>query len=353
MDVFGESGYRTKQIRYWIYRKLVTSFDEMTNLPKGMRERIDREAVLCNMKPVHESEGHDGTVKTLFSLHDGKTVESTLMHSPSGICGDRYTVCVSSQVGCAIGCPFCATGQQGFERNLSPGEIIGQVLYYARRLRDRVNKTPVRREYVKSSISNLVFMGMGEPLANYSVVLQAVDILNAADGFGLGARNMVISTAGLVPQIKRLASEKYQVGLAVSLHASDDVLRDGLVPMNKKYPLDVLIPACRDYVESTRRRISFEYALFAGVNDSVRQACSLARLVSGINCHINLITANNTASRVYRSPKKNNVLAFEEELRSLGINCTLRESKGTDIEAGCGQLRSRFLRSSTKSSSIA
>jgi 23S rRNA (adenine2503-C2)-methyltransferase len=249
----------------------------------------------------------------------------------------RYTVCVSTQVGCPIGCPFCATGQQGFERNLTSGEIIDQVLYFARWLQDRSNGREGER------IDNIVFMGMGEPLANYNALRQAIEMLNSPDGFGLSARSMTISTSGLVPGIKRLAGEKLQVGLAISLHAPDDKLRNQLVPINKKYPLAELMPACREYFAKTGRRVSFEYALFDGVNDSLSQAQALADLLQGMNCHVNIISANNTANQTLRPSPRRNVLAFQQELKNRGITCTLRQSRGQDIDAGCGQLRSRFL----------
>jgi len=247
---------------------------------------------------------------------------------------------VSTQVGCAIGCPFCASGQQGFERNLTPGEIIDQVLYFARTLRDHDRQAGSNSKSTASSITNLVFMGMGEPLANYDALWQAIEVLNSPQGFGLGARNMVISTVGLLPQIRRLSQEKLQVGLAVSLHASDNILRDRLVPINRKYPLEQLIPACREYVETTGRRITFEYILFDRINDSLDNACSLARLLRGVKCHVNLIPANRTDNRNYSPPSSDVVLAFEKELRRMGINCTLRRSRGVDVDAGCGQLRS-------------
>jgi 23S rRNA (adenine2503-C2)-methyltransferase len=290
---------------------------------------------------MHEITGRDGTVKTLFSLADGKTIEATLMPYPIARGKPRCTVCLSTQVGCPVGCPFCATGQQGFERNLTPGEIIDQVLYFARQLQDH---TPEGQPVPPAgSITNLVFMGMGEPLANYDALWQAIEMLNSPQGLGLGARNMVISTAGLVPQIKRLAQEKLQIGLAISLHASENVLRNKLVPVNKKYPLEQLIPACREYCATTGRRPSFEYVLFRGVNDSIHHARSLARLLTGLNCHVNLIPANQTADQRFRPPDKRDTLTFQRELKLMHIACTLRQGKGLDIDAGCGQLRSRFI----------
>jgi 23S rRNA (adenine2503-C2)-methyltransferase len=240
-------------------------------------------------------------------------------------------------VGCPIACPFCATGQQGFERNLTPGEIIDQVLYFARWLQDRSKG----REPMK--IDNIVFMGMGEPFLNYDSLWQAVEWLNSPEGFGLSARSMTISTAGIIPGIKRLSEEKLQVGLAISLHAAENQLREILVPVNQKYPLEELLPACLDYISSTGRRVSFEYALFAGVNDSLAQAQLLAGLLHGMNCHVNLITANKVTNQKLQPSHRPEVLAFMQELKNRGINCTLRQSRGQDIDAGCGQLRSRFL----------
>jgi 23S rRNA (adenine2503-C2)-methyltransferase len=339
----GAPAYRAKQLLGWVYRKLAVSYDEMTDLPLSFRQKLAAAANLHTLTPLHEVKAKDGTVKVLFNLHDGKTVETALMKFvaqasvPVKTKSFRYTVCVSTQVGCPIGCPFCATGQHGFERNLTPGEIIDQVLYFARWLQDRSNGREGER------IDNIVFMGMGEPFANYNALWQAIEMLNSPEGFGLSARSMTVSTAGLIPGIKRLSSEKLQVGLAVSLHASEDKLRDKLVPVNKKYALNELIPACREYFAKTGRRVSFEYALFNGVNDSLTQAQTLADLIEGMNCHVNLISANNTASQTLQPSPRNQILAFQQELKNRGINCTLRQSRGQDIDAGCGQLRSRFL----------
>lgn len=345
VQALGEPKYRAKQLLNWAYQGLASSFDEMTNLPQAFRRRLAREIQLHSLTALYEVTGRDGTVKTLFALADGKTIESTLMSYPSTKGKTRHTVCVSTQVGCPIVCPFCATGQQGFERNLTPGEIIDQVLYFARRLRDQYNEGKNNGGQTASLIANIVFMGMGEPLANYDALWQAIEMLNSPDAFGLGARNMVVSTAGLMPQIKRLSQEKLQVGLAVSLHASDNALRNKLVPLNRKYPLEQLIPVCRDYCETTGRRLSFEYVLFDGVNDSETQARSLARLLKGMNCHVNLIAANHTAASSFRPSHEQSVLAFEGELKRLHIACTLRHPRGFDIDAGCGQLRSRYLAS--------
>jgi len=333
----GAPAYRTKQVHHWLYQSLALSFDEMTDLPKNFRQALAESVALHKTQPVREVTSHDGTVKILFALPDNRTVESVLMPYPATGGKTNYTICLSTQVGCPIGCPFCATGQQGFERNLTPGEIIDQALFFAHRLRDTE---------LDNHITNIVFMGMGEPLANYDNLWQAIEMLNAPDGFGLGARNMTISTTGLVPQIKRLSEEKLQVGLAVSLHASTHKLRDWLVPLNKKYPLAQLIPASREYVIQTGRRITFEYILFEGVNDSLVQARQLAHLIAGLNCYVNLITANKTMGDLRPSNPKT-VLAFAEELKRLRIQCTVRQGRGLDIDAGCGQLRSRYYSSTS------
>jgi 23S rRNA (adenine2503-C2)-methyltransferase len=343
----GEPPYRVKQIRHGLFRGLAFSFDEMTDLPLSLRQRLGEETRLHALEPAAAVLGKDGTVKTLFTLADGNTIEAALMaYDPQGG-RPRHTVCVSTQVGCAIGCPFCATGQQGFIRNLTSGEIIDQVLYFARYLKDN-NKEASETGDKPGKVTNVVFMGMGEPLANYDNLWRAIEILNSPEGFGLGARNLTISTAGLAPQIKRLAQEKLQVGLAVSLHAGEDTLRDGLVPVNRKYPLEELIGTCRDYYRATGRRVSFEYVLFSGINDSLSQARALARLLRGLNCHVNLIPANKTPDSAFQPPPRQAVLAFEKELVEHHINATLRQPRGQDIDAGCGQLRSRYVKAAKK-----
>ncbi len=334
----GEPGYRAKQLRKWIYRGLASSYEDMSDLPAAFRQKLTATTRLHSLKPVYEETSRDGTIKILFSLADGQTIESALMSYQEEGGEVRRTLCVSTQVGCAIGCPFCATGGQGFQRNLTAGEIIDQALYFAHRLQNHNVNGKSRR------LTNIVFMGMGEPLANYDALRQAMELLNSPDGFGLGARNMTVSTAGLVPQILQLSREKLQTGLAVSLHASDNQLRDRLVPINQKYPLEKLIPACREYYLETGRRVSFEYILFKDINDAPRQAQSLARLLRGFNCHVNLIPANANVDPTYQPPSRRDILNFERELKEAGINATLRESRGQDISAGCGQLRSRIIR---------
>jgi 23S rRNA (adenine2503-C2)-methyltransferase len=337
----GEPEYRAKQIRNQVYHNMATSFEEMTDIPLSFRQELVKKTHLHSLKALQQVTGRDGTIKTLLVLNDGNTIESALMGYPQESGKYRYTVCVSTQAGCAIGCPFCATGQQGFIRNLTRGEIIDQVLFYARYLKDHPNTNIENSVKTASRISNIVFMGMGEPLANYDTLWQSIEILNSADAFNLGARNMTISTSGLAPQIRRMGLEKLQIGLAVSLHAADNILRDRLVPINRKYPLEELIPACREYYRVTGRRVSFEYILFNGINDSTARARALARLLLGLNCHVNLIPANHTTDRNFQPPPAAVVLAFERELRLSRINATLRQPRGQDIDAGCGQLRSR------------
>lgn len=339
VESLGEPTYRANQLLSGVYQRLAVSFDEMTDLSLALRQKLETRITLHTLVPVRDVKSKDGTVKVLFSLADGKTIEAALILYAAGAGRPRTTVCLSTQVGCPIGCPFCATGQQGFERNLTPGEMIDQVLYFARRVGDGGEKSR------HNHITNIVFMGMGEPLANYEALVQAIVVLTSPRCFGTSPRNITISTAGLVPQIRQLSREQVKVGLAVSLHSPDNALRNKLVPLNKRYPLEELIPACREYASTTGRRVSFEYVLFAGVNDSLSQAGALAKLLVGINCHVNLIPANRTADSAFQPSSRARVLAFEQQLKLAGINCTLRLSRGQDIDAGCGQLRSSFITS--------
>jgi len=335
----GEPVFRAQQLARWVYRRLAISYDEMTDLPLLLRQKLSERYQLHAMTPVTEVKSKDGTVKVLFRLGDGATIETALMLYAAGEGRARNTICVSTQAGCAIGCPFCATGQQGFIRNLTSGEIIDQVLYFARKVNDAKPDGGARVGH----ITNIVFMGMGEPLANYEALLRAIETINDPAGFGIGARSITVSTVGLVPQIEKLVNEPFQVGLAVSLHAAENDTRDRLVPVNKLYPLDEVLEACRQYVEKTGRRVTFEYTLFSGINDSTQSARLLAGLLKGMNCHVNLIAANTTTNPEYRPSSKRVILEFEGELKRLGVNCTVRASRGQDIDAGCGQLRGRFL----------
>lgn len=330
MEQLGEQPFRARQIWRWLYVHLADDLGEMTDLSAGLRERLQEIATCRVLTPLEEALSSDGlTRKTLFELPDGERIETVLM-----LYDRRATVCVSTQVGCAVGCPFCATGQGGFRRNLSSGEILGQVLHYARWL-----LRAGRESAGLTRVSNVVLMGMGEPLANYEATWAAVERLNHPQGFKLGARRMTLSTAGLVPGILRMAEEKLQVNLSISLHAATDELRDDLVPLNKRYPLDELMRACRAYLDRTHRRITFEYLLIAGVNDSAEQAYRLVERVSGLLCHVNLIPLNPTPGSSWRPSGARAVERFQDILDKARIPVTLREERGIDIAAACGQLR--------------
>lgn len=327
----GEPTYRARQVWGWAYQRFADSYDEMTNLPAQLRARLDADVPFPAVTMVAEQASDDGlTRKRLLRLSDGTRIETVLMlHDPRDDARGRATVCVSSQAGCAMGCVFCATGQAGFERNLTTAEILAQVLGFAREQAERGGQR----------ITNVVFMGMGEPMANYRAVWDAVELLTDPDGMNMAARHITISTVGHIPGIRRLAEESLQVGLAVSLHAPDEDLRERLIPTAHRYPLPGIIEACRDYIERTHRRVTFEYCLMADVNDSTEQAGSLAELLRGINCHVNLIPVNPTPDDSIRRPSRNRTLAFERELRLRGIPCTVRVEKGVEISAACGQLR--------------
>jgi len=332
--------YRANQVYRWLYHVLVDDFEAMTDLPSDLRARLS-EATSCRpLELVTEEVSRDSlTRKSLLRLADGKTVETVLM-----LYEQRQTVCISTQVGCAVGCPFCATGQSGFVRNLSSGEILGQVLHYARRLAGtHTGGTAAASNLKPSRVSNVVVMGMGEPLANYAATWAALERLNDPDGFAFGARHMTLSTAGWVPGIDRMSQERMQVGLAVSLHAPTDPLRSKLVPLNQRFPLGELMGACQRYVERTGRRITFEYALLQGINDSDEQAVRLRRLLQKLLCHVNLIPVNRVAESPFLPSSRERTQSFLQVLRHGGISATVRLRRGLDIEAGCGQLRQRHL----------
>jgi len=325
---WGEPPYRAKQVWSRLYQKLAASYDEMTELSRALRKKLAQETVIGRLTPRAEQRSSDGqTRKLLFVLPDGAQVESVLMSYER-----RRTTCISTQAGCAMNCSFCATGQGGFQRNLTSGEIIEQVLFFARELAISNPQSP---------ISNIVFMGMGEPFANYDQVVAAVRRLNDPQGFNLGARRMTVSTVGLVQGIRKLASEDIQINLAVSLHAATDELRNQLVPINKRYPLSEIISAVREYIERTHRRVSFEWALIEGVNDTPEQAHALAQLIKGMLCHVNLIPLNPTSGYPGAASTRERIAAFRSILESANIPNTLRLRRGIDIQAGCGQLRQR------------
>jgi 23S rRNA (adenine2503-C2)-methyltransferase len=342
----GEPPFRAKQLYSWLYQRLVTDFSAMSNLPQALRSQLEQEASIGPM--VVQSELHskdDRTRKILLELNDGKLIESVLMlYPPIGESSARATVCVSTQAGCAFGCTFCATGQMGFDRHLTAGEIVAQVLFFARQLRDAPwsarglpGSTPI------DHITNIVLMGMGEPLHNYDKVMQALRILNSSDGFNLGARHMTVSTVGLVPAIRKLSQEPLQVNLAISLHAPTDELRNQTMPINRKYPLEELLSACKDYIAATGRQVTFEYVLLAGVNDTAAYAHQLGELLAPLKqfAHVNCIPVNATSAD-YRPPGGEAIRAFRTILYEHGVSNSVRAERGDDIAAACGQLRTRF-----------
>jgi 23S rRNA (adenine2503-C2)-methyltransferase len=297
----------------------------MTTLPQSLRQRLDDHFTFSTLQVASQMNSSDGkTKKTLFNLTDVASVEAVLMRYES-----RRTACISSQAGCAMGCVFCATGQMGLLRNLSTGEIIEQVLFFARDLSRQGER-----------LTNIVLMGMGEPFHNYAATMQAVDRLNHPDGFNFGARRFTVSTVGLVPFIERFTDERRQVNLAISLHAATDEVRNKIIPIAARYPLEALIPACRRYVEHTGRRITFEWALIHDLNDTQEQAESLAQLIRGLNCHINLIPLNPTENYPGKAPSQERVQAFGTFLEKHGLSWSIRVRRGIDIQAGCGQLAS-------------
>jgi 23S rRNA (adenine2503-C2)-methyltransferase len=323
---WGEPTYRAKQIWQGLYQHLWISPEEFTNLPKPLREKMAEELSWTALIPDIVMKSDDAeTVKTLFRLHDEREIEAVLMRYE-----DRRTLCISSQSGCAMGCVFCATGQMGFMRHLTSGEIVAQVIYYARQLKDEGEQ-----------VTNVVLMGMGEPFHNYENTLEAIDRLNDPDGMNLGARRFTISTVGLVPMIRKFANEKRQVNLAISLHATNDKERSALLPVNRKYPIKDVIDACRYYVEKTSRRVTFEWALIRDVNDTPATARELANLLKGLMCHVNVIPLNPTEKYPGQATTRDRARAFCEVLTKNNIPCTIRIRRGIDIQAGCGQLASR------------
>ena len=317
-----EPRFRLEQVWNGLYHQ-GRSLEELSTLPKALRERLVEAAPLA-LTPVTESVSDDGdTIKFLWELDGGARVETVLMHYR-----DRSTVCLSTQAGCAMGCSFCATGQAGFERHLSVGEIVEQLAV----ARQRAASGPTPRR-----VSNIVFMGMGEPLANYDHTWAAIRRIHG--DMEIGARHLTVSTVGVIPGIRRMATEDLPVNLAVSLHAADDELRDELVPLNRRYPLEELTQACIDYYEATHRRVSFEWAMIDGVNDRREDAERLAAIARRVRAHVNLIPLNPTPGYAVRGSSGNRVRAFREELERHGVNVTVRDTRGSEIDAACGQLR--------------
>lgn len=317
--------FQGRQIFDWIHKKKAQSFEEMTNLSKDLRTRLDREYRIHELDLVSMSESpHSGTKKALLRLSDGETVESVLLRDR-----DRTTLCVSSQVGCAVKCSFCATGLSGYARNLSTAEIVDQVLYL------------LRGDPLESRTPNIVYMGMGEPLRNFDAVMDSIRLLMNPDGLGIGARKITVSTVGEVPGIERFTREDWQVRLSISLHAANDALRNELVPLNRKYNLKRLMKSVESYGASTGRQVTFEWTLMEGVNDSPEAARELLDLLKGMKATVNLIPYNPVEGLEYRPPARSVCRDFRDRLTEGGVKATLRVERGQDIDAACGQLRRR------------
>lgn len=323
----GEPRFRARQVWEWVWHHLLFDFSAMTNLPLGLREELSDRYHLELPKVLTRERDEEGTEKVLLGLADGASIEAVLIPEE-----DRRTVCISTQVGCPVGCLFCATGAMGFVRNLTPGEIAAQVLHFAVALKEKGER-----------VSHIVVMGMGEPLLNYEATLRALRNLNDARGFGLGARRITISTVGVVPGILRLAQEGRQFNLAISLHAPEEELRRKLVPLAERWPLSEVLRAAEAYALATGRRITYEYVLLAGVNDRLSHARALAKLLRGKLAHVNLIPFNPAPGLPFERPSDGQVELFRRELLAHGIDVTVRRSRGIKISAACGQLRSRHV----------
>jgi len=320
---WGQPAFRARQVWQGLYKNFWQSAEEFHNLPKALREQMAAGLRFQPLQPALKLDSSDGqTRKTLFTLADGRQIEAVLMRYER-----RRTLCISTQAGCAMGCTFCATGQMGFKRHLTSGEIVAQVMYYARLLAAE-----------NLNVTNVVLMGMGEPFHNYDNTMAAIDRLNDSEGYNFGARRFTISTSGLVPAIQRFTSERRQVNLAVSLHQVEDEARSAVMPVNRRYPIAELLTACRAYAAQTGRRITFEWALIDGVNDSPETAQKLAALLKGILCHVNAIPLNPTTGYQGQPTSREHAAAFQKTLEENGIPCTIRMRRGIDIQAGCGQL---------------
>jgi len=324
--------FRANQIFRWINQKGVHHWDEMRNIGKADTVRLSGILFLQPLEMVRTRHSKDGTRKFLFRLADGEKIETVLMDYDPLTSRDRHTICVSTQVGCPVGCSFCATGMEGFHRNLTTGEISGQVLEVMRILQE---------DHPEFKVTNIVFMGMGEPFLNYETVMKSIRIFNSENGQNIGMRRMTISTSGVVPKIIQLAKDNPQVGLAVSLHSARDEVRNILVPMNRKYPLAVLMAACKKYITIANRRITFEVAL-SDQNVNKNEADQLVRLLKGMTVHVNLIPVNPVAGSMVQRPTQDNIMMFKKVLEAGKIPVSIREEKGADIDAACGQLRQRL-----------
>ncbi|HSZ79732.1 MAG TPA: 23S rRNA (adenine(2503)-C(2))-methyltransferase RlmN [Chthoniobacterales bacterium] len=320
--------YRAKQVLQWLYQKRITRFREMSDLSERLRDELDREFLLEPLACVRKTGSGDTTQKFLFALRDQSFIESVLIPASPALYGspsDRKTLCVSTQVGCAYGCKFCASGLEGWTRNLEPGEMVEQILRVEALSGEKIN--------------NIVFMGMGEPLANYQNLLQAIEIIRAPWGIGIGARHITISTSGLAPRIRELADQPLQIRLAVSLHGATDAVREKIMPINRKFNLAALMDACAYYGEKKHQRITFEYILIENVNDGLDQVMELAGLARRLEAKINLIPYNTVEGLSWKRPSQTRQQTFYRALRKSGVDATIRREKGHDIDAACGQLR--------------
>jgi len=324
MESIGEKKFRAKQVYQWLHQKQAFSYDEMTNLNKELRDKLDRETEINLLKPIKILKSkEDGTQKYLYLLNDGLVIEAVLMRYKHG-----NSVCISTQVGCRMGCKFCASTLDGLERNLTPSEMLSEIYHIIKETGERV--------------SNIVLMGSGEPLDNFDNVIKFIDLVTNESGINISARNITLSTCGIVPGIIKLADLKLQITLAISLHAYDDEKRKELMPIANKYKISEILEACKYYFEKTGRRISFEYSLVAGVNDFTEGAVSLAKLLKGYNCHVNLIPVNPIKERDFKQTGKIQIEKFKNQLEKYGINVTIRREMGADIQGACGQLRKSF-----------
>ncbi len=316
--------YRATQIYHWLYQKQAQSWDEMTNLPLSLRETLKAEASLGTLEIIAAETAKDRTTKYLLQLEDMQSIECVYLPET-----ERQTVCFSTQVGCKMGCLFCATAQCGWKRNLTVAEILEQPLLISRQNKIRID--------------NLVAMGQGEPLLNYEALLKAIKIFNDPEALGIGARHLTISTCGYVPGIVKLGDEPYQVNLAISLHAADDELRSYLMPINRKYPLEILMQTCREYLKKTKRRITFEYTLIDNVNDRLVDLEKLIKLLKHMLCHVNLIPFNTVAGLNFKRSKSERIRDFANKLNQAGIETTVRKERGSELAAACGQLQGKRL----------
>ncbi len=323
-----EPAYRAKQIFDWLYVKRITAIEEMTNVAKSLKQKLIEDFEFQALHTLTQHNSTDGTVKFLFELIDGNAIETVIMKHDYG-----NSVCVTTQVGCRIGCTFCASTLGGVTRNLTPGEIVAQVVE-SQKIMDKEDKR----------ISSIVIMGAGEPFDNYDATIQFIQIVNDDRGLNIGQRHITVSTSGIIPNIYKFADLNLQVGLAVSLHAPNDKLRTSLMPINKKYSVSELIKACEYYVNTTNRRITFEYALMGNVNDQVKHAEELAQLIGHLKCHVNLIPVNYVPERNFVRTSRNQIFQFKNTLEKYKINVTIRREQGGDIEAACGQLRAKHVK---------